>query len=175
MAYEYKQSYRRKLPHLHSPGATLFVTFRLGGTIPNNIITKWKSEKIWITQELERIDKLVKENAEKINKKHKERMTEYHRSWFVKFEDILHKEEAGPVWLKNLHIANIIADSLQYRDGKVYRLDAYCIMSNHVHVVFAPFLNERSLKEVKGSNPLRYESEEPTLGIIMQSLKGHTA
>ena len=35
-------------------------------------------------------------------------------------------------------IAKEIADSLHYRDGKMYCLDAYCIMSNHVHVVFTP-------------------------------------
>jgi putative transposase len=115
------------------------------------------------------------ENANEENKKYKERLIESHRFWFAKFADIFHKEETGPVWLKNSHIANLIADRLQYRDGKVYRLDAYCIMSNHVHIVFAPFLNESSLKEIKGSNPLRYESEEPTLSIIMQSLKGNSA
>lgn len=48
-------------------------------------------------------------------------------------------------------------------------------MSNHAHVVFKPLLSERSLIEVKGSNPLRFESTDPTIGAIMRSLKGYTA
>ena len=31
---DYKLHYRRNLPHLQPPGATLFVTFRLAGSIP---------------------------------------------------------------------------------------------------------------------------------------------
>ena len=29
-----------------------------------------------------------------------------------------------------------VKDSLHFLDGKKYRLDAYCLMSNHVHVGF---------------------------------------
>jgi len=31
---EYQISYRRHLPHLQPPGAILFITFRLAGSIP---------------------------------------------------------------------------------------------------------------------------------------------
>jgi len=48
-------------------------------------------------------------------------------------------------------------------------------MSNHVHTVFKPFLNDQSLHMVEGSHPLMYESADPTLGVIMKSLKGYTA
>ena len=77
--------------------------------------------------------------------------------------------------MKNSDVTNLVAESLKYRDGKVYTLIAFCIMSNHVHVVFTPLLNAHSLKEIPASNPLRYESDKPTLGAIMQSLKGYTA
>ncbi|MBS1794331.1 MAG: hypothetical protein JSS81_10780 [Acidobacteria bacterium] len=100
---------------------------------------------------------------------------DFQRRWFARFEEILDAGKSGPVWLKNPEIAALVADSLKYRDGKVYDLKAFTIMSNHVHAVFAPFLNFRSLREVAGSNPLKFESEAPTLGAIMQSLKGYTA
>lgn len=167
---EYKQFYRRKLPHRHSPGATLFLTFRLAGSIPKSVIEKWKQEKIWLEKEQERIL-----NNKTVNQNQKESFLEFQRRWFVKFEEVLHKEESDIVWLKNKDIANLVADSLKYRDGKVYKLIAFCIMSNHVHVVFKPLLTERSLKEVPNSNPLKFESDAPTLGEIMQSLKGYTA
>lgn len=65
-------------------------------------------------------------------------------------------------------------ESLLYRNGKVYRLIAFCIMSNHIHAVFTPLLNDRSLHEIRGEN-LRFESEEPPLSVIMHSLKSYTA
>jgi REP element-mobilizing transposase RayT len=167
---EYKQFYRRKLPHIHSPGATLFVTFRLAGSIPKSVIEKWKQEKIWLEKERERLAK----NAE-ITQNQKESFLEFNRRWFAKFEDVLHREESGTVWLKDENVANLVAESLKYRDGKVYKLHCFCVMPNHVHVIFTPFLNERTLTEVKYSNPLMFESSEPTLGEIMQSLKGYTA
>jgi putative transposase len=167
---EYKQFYRRKLPHIHSPGATLFVTFRLAGSLPKAVIEKWKQEKIWLEKEQQRIEKLSEsENNQK------EDFLNFHRRWFAKFEDVLHQEESNVVWLKDERVAELVADSLKYRDGKVYHLKAFCIMSNHVHVVFKPLLDEKSLKEIQGSNPLKFVSSIPTLGAIMQSLKGYTA
>jgi putative transposase len=61
------------------------------------------------------------------------------------------------------------------RDGGVYRLDAYCIMSNHVHVVLKPFLDERSLHVKKDYERLSYVSKNAPLGVIMHSLKSYTA
>lgn len=167
---EYKQFYRRKLPHIHSPGSTLFVTFRLAGSIPKAVIEKWKQERIWLEKERERL-----ENKDSVTENQKQDFIDFQRRWFAKFEDVLHKEETGIVWLKNSEVADLVADSLKYRDGKVYRLKAFCIMFNHVHVVFKPLLDEQSLREVRGSNPLKFESDAPTLGAIMQSLKGYTA
>lgn len=71
----------------------------------------------------------------------------------MKFEEILHKEETGPVWMKDPRVADLIQDSLHYRDGKVLRLDAYSVMSNHVHTVFKPFLTAGSLLPVPESRP----------------------
>jgi putative transposase len=48
-------------------------------------------------------------------------------------------------------------------------------MSNHVHVVFQPFLDERSLSVKKDAARLAYESKDPPLDVIMHSLKSYTA
>lgn len=167
---EYKQFYRRKLPHLHSPGATLFVTFRLAGSIPKSVIEQWKQEKLWLEKENER---LVKSGS--VSQTQKESLLQFQRRWFARFEDVLHKEESNVVWLKNEAVAAMIAENLKCRAGKYYKLICFCIMSNHVHVVFTPLLNEKSLTEVKYSNPRRFESKDATLGEIMKSLKGCTA
>ncbi len=159
MSYEYKQFYRRKLPHIHSPGSTLFVTFRLAGSIPKTVLQQWLAEKSL-------------RSRKKVND---ESQIEFGRRWFARFEDILHQAKTGPIWLANPHVAKIVSDGLKYRDERVYRLHAFCIMSNHTHVVFTPRLNDRSIVEVKDSNPLRFLSDAPTLGAIMKSLKGYTA
>lgn len=159
MRYDYKQFYRRKLPHRHSPGATLFVTFRLAGSIPKSVLERWLAEKALQ-------DRQPMKSESKV---------EFQRRWFSEFEDILHKAQTGPTWLSDPTVAKIVADSLKYRDDRDYRLHAYSIMSNHGHTLFTPMLNERSLIEIKGSSPLRFESTDPPLPAIMKSLKGYTA
>jgi len=82
------------------------------------------------------------------------------RRHFAMLENCLNKARVGPTWLLDSRIANIVAEALHYRDGKKYRLDAYSIMPNHVHVVFAPSINN--------GQPLALSS-------IMHSLKRNTA
>jgi hypothetical protein len=92
----------------------------------------------------------------------------------VKFEDALHKAKTGPIWLTDGSVAKIVSEALHRRDGDVYRLDAYCIMPNHVHAVFKPFLSARELREVMLPEGLHFISENEPLNVIMQSLKGWT-
>ena len=175
MPHPYKQFYRRKLPHIQPPNATFFVTFRLAGSVPKSVLEQWKQEKRWLENELDRVIRIGDVTNVEIDEQQKGRLLDFHRRWFVKFEEILHQEETGPVWMKDPRVADLIQESLHYRDGNVFRLDSYSIMSNHVHTVFKPFLNDQSLHMVEGSHPLMYESADPTLGVIMKSLKGYTA
>lgn len=159
MSYEYKQFSRRKLPHIHSPGSTIFTTFRLAGSIPKSTLNQWLAEKALRDKTVATADAEI----------------EFRRRWFARFEEILDKAAVGPRWLADPRVAQIVADSLNYRDQRVYDLSAYCIMSTHVHAVFTPFLNTASLTEIPDSHPVRFKSSEPTLSAIMQSLKGYTA
>ena len=171
----YKERTARKLPHFHPPGAILFVTFRLAGTVPRSVLRLYSAQKEWLKNETKRVDRLrLKDDSPEIQA-HAGRLREFHREWFVKFEEILHKAETGPTWLRDDQVAKVVADALHYRDGKVFRLDCYCIMPNHVHVVFAPFLSERELREKPSSEGLRFVSKNPPLDAIMKSLKGYTA
>lgn len=159
MSYEYKQFSRRKLPHIHSPGSTIFTTFRLAGSIPKSTLNQWLAEKALRDKTVATADAEI----------------EFRRRWFARFEEILDKAAVGPRWLADPRVAQIVADSLNYRDQRVYDLSAYCVMSTHVHAVFTPFLNTASLTEIPDSHPVRFKSSKPTLSAIMQSLKGYTA
>ena len=81
---------------------------------------------------------------------------------------LLDQAAVGPTWLKDTRIASMVADSLHHRDGRVYRLDAFTIMSNHVHTVFKPLPKPEI-------NRLSPDVEYFSLATIMQSLKGYTA
>jgi hypothetical protein len=50
----------------------------------------------------------------------------------------LDRATVGPKWLSDPRVTKLVYDALLYRDGKQYRLDAFSIMPNHVHVVFKP-------------------------------------
>lgn len=155
--FDYKPFYRRNLPHIQPPGATFFVTFHLARSLPRAVLQQWKMEKCQL------------DGVEDITFEQKQNHREWKQQWFQKFEKTLDNAQSGPLWLKDDRIAKEVAESLHYRDGKVYRLDAYCIMANHVHVVFAP-LAIQPAGEAQ-TNSLRYN----TLASIMQSLKGYTA
>jgi len=147
--FNYRPAYRRNLPHLQPPGATFFMTFRLAGSLPQSVVRQWKRERQWLAH-------LAETNAT-----HYELVKrDFERVWFRKFELILDGATVGPVWLNDERVASTVADSLHYRQGKVFRLDAFTIMANHVHTVI------KSLR-IGGAEGVTYHS----LATIMQSLK----
>ena len=81
-------------------------------------------------------------------------------SYFAGWDATLDKAKLGPRWLSQPEVAEIIKEAMHYRDGKVFDLHAFCIMSNHVHAVF---------------EPLSRSEWHSDLHKIMQSLKRHTA
>lgn len=173
--FDYKAFYRRNLPHVQPPGVTFFVTFHLAGSLPKRILEQWKSEKSHL---LKLHNDFGFAASEQVAFGQKQELHEWRRQWFQKFEKTLDNAQNGPLWLKDERIAKEVAESLHYRDGTVYRLDAYCIMANHVHIVFAPLPIESSETNTANSqdntaqtNSLCYN----TLSSIMQSLKGYIA
>ena len=176
--FDYKPFYRRNLPHIQPPGATFFVTFHLAGSLPRSVLQQWKSEK---TASSQCENKIYRSTDEHMTSDQKGKHEERERQWFRKIEKTLDDAQSGPVWLKNDQIAKEVADSMHYLDGKVYRLDAYCIMTNHVHAVFAPLSIQTS--DVAQTFSLRPNNNDAqtksfcyhTLSSIMQSLKGYTA
>jgi putative transposase len=156
--FKYRPSYRRNLPHIQPPGASFFMTFRLAGSLPQSVVKQWNVERQWLSH-------LAQTNPNHFDQvKH-----EFDRRWFAKFELLLDQATIGPTWLNDTRIATMLTESLHYRDGKVYRLDAFTIMSNHVHTVFKP-LPRGPINRVSPDDVQYY-----SLASIMHSLKGYTA
>jgi REP element-mobilizing transposase RayT len=173
---DFKQFTERHRPHIHQPGATLFITYRLAGSIAQPVLRQYKAKKQWIDDQFERANEAAKgQDTPELLKWH-DRVERFRREWFVKYEDVLHQASVGPTWLKDAAVAGEVTSVLRELDGSDYCLDAYCVMSNHIHAVFNPLLTETELVETRDENGrLSYASEHPGLARIMQTLKGRTA
>src|SRR6266851_6436125 len=145
--FDYKQFTERHRPHIHPPGATLLVTYRLAGSIPRATVRLYKAKKEWLADQLARVERAGHVADEPALAELTRRLVDFNREWFIKYEDILHKATSGPMWMKNERAADAVAKSLHKLNGKAYRLDAFSVMSNHVHAVFQPFLTENGLHE----------------------------
>ena len=149
---DYKQFSKRLRPHIHPPDAVLFVTYRLAGSVPKSTVCDYKARKEWLENELRRAQRVVQDDGAPELKKWLERIEKFNRDWFLKFEEILHHANHGPMWMRDERVAEIVAESLRRLDAKAYRLDAYSVMSNHVHTVIKPFVSETNLREIKGED-----------------------
>lgn len=101
-----------------------------------------------------------------------QRSEAFYRQWFGKFETALHQDKSGPHWLGKELVAKLVTKGLHHRDGRVYELEAYCVMPNHVHTVFTPYVPKVWVFQDRW----RWEPEDDAvLSTVMQSLKGYTA
>jgi REP element-mobilizing transposase RayT len=143
--------YRRNLPHIQVPGGTYFVTFRLAGSIPVDVLAQLHAEAEQTLSELE----AMPASPERTERLHLEE-----RRFFGRWDAYL-DQSRGPDWLLNSAIAKVVADAMRFYDGQRYDLLVYCIMSNHVHVVFTP-----RLKTAEAYTPLAQ---------IIHTMKGYSA
>jgi putative transposase len=169
---EVKTYYRRQLPHYQQPDSTFFVTFRLANSLPEEVIIHLKEENALQEKLLLRI---------KDEKDRNKKITDHRKQYFAKFDELLDKTGGGFHWLKDERVAEMLAESIHFRDGKEYELFAYCIMPNHVHLVFHVGRNAVSSNAISSSN----ENDVSRIGrngvssyivtSILQSLKKYTA
>lgn len=173
---DYKPFARRHRPHFQPFGSTLFITFRLAGSIPKSIVNDYRAKKLWLDNQVARARGLAREDDSPEVLKWLERLDTFTRMWFTKFEDILHRANCGPMWLQEDRLAERVAENLHRLDGIKYRLDAYSIMSNHVHTVFKLILPEELLiNRAERSNRKNLHADHPGLSGIMHAVKGRSA
>lgn len=145
--------YRRHLPHYQPQGVVFFVTFRLKNSLPYEIIESLQQERERAKVALHTLPECKRVSQNMLDDRH----------YFERWETYLNRADFGPRWLSQPEIADVVKEAFHYRDGKVFDLHAYCIMPNHVHVVFEP------------SSKSDCHSDLLPLNKIMQSLKRHTA
>jgi REP element-mobilizing transposase RayT len=126
---DYREFYRRSLPHIQPRGATFLVNFRLAGSLPAEVVERLRIE----ADQLKKSLMAIEDQEEKRLLRDKEQ-----QKLFVKWDDALHNSNTGPLWLKEDKIAEIVANSIRFHDGNWFDILAYCIMPNHVHLVLTP-------------------------------------
>ena len=126
---EHREFYYRHLPHWQPDGATLFVTFRLAGSLPGAIIAA-------LEEQCEREDEALR-SIQDVQECRKRAYLNTRRA-FGRWDTALDNATTGPQWLANSQIAAIVVEALHYRHDRVYDLLAFCVMPNHVHLVCTP-------------------------------------
>jgi type I restriction enzyme R subunit len=113
-----------RLPHWHQPGVYCFVTWRMGDSLPREVLEEWSAEReAWLRQ-------------------HPEPWTEATEiEYFDRFSRRMDKWVAagkGSCPFRDPSLARIVGDTLQHFDGQHFELVSYVVMPNHVHVLFRP-------------------------------------
>ena len=112
------------LPHWEQDGTTCFVTFRLADAMPQEKLDEWRAEKeLWLKRNPEPWDM--------------ETEIIYHERFGEQINRYL-DSNYGSCVLQEPQIRKIVEDSLAHFDGERYRLFAFVVMPNHVHVLFTP-------------------------------------
>ncbi len=109
---------RGYIPHWEIEGATYFVTYRLADSLPRHVIERLKEER----------RALKRSGADHYAVQHA-------------FATALDREldsSYGAAHLKDGRIAAAVVENLKHFADQRYELIAWCVMPNHVHVVFTP-------------------------------------
>lgn len=142
--------YHRKLPHIQPAEATFFVTFRLAGSMPVEMIRQLRENHALLERGiLTQNDLTEKERRELIYAEQKR--------LFAATDEFLDTNPNGPYWLREQAEAEVVAEAMRFYDQKHYDLLSYCIMPNHVHMMITLL------------------PDAPLLFKIMQNLKRYTA
>ena len=108
---------RGRLPHWEVDAATYFVTFRLRDSLPREIARNLYLER-------ERMFRHASTDAER---------TRLDQAFGIRLDQFL-DTGYGSCILRDY--GDLMATALKYRDGTEYDLQAWCVMPNHVHVMF---------------------------------------
>ena len=129
---------RGYLPHVKREGAVYFVTFRLADSLPEAVLLKIQGQR---AERLRRF--LADQEARKqgVTPPCQDTLEEIERNYFREIERFL-EQGSGECLLQRPDVAGIVATALRFFDRQRYRLDAWVIMPNHVHVVLWPMPNQ---------------------------------
>ena len=117
---------RGYLPHWEMEGAIYSVTFRLGDSLPQELLSRLEFER-------KDIVRTAKQLGRDLTDAEKRQLADL-RGRLDEALDAGH----GACQLARPEVAEMVYQALHFFDGQRYVLVAACVMPNHVHAVFAP-------------------------------------
>jgi REP element-mobilizing transposase RayT len=119
---------RGRLPHWEKDSATYFITFRLPDSLPHSVLDEIELEKKNILNTADQLGRALSSDERR-------RMAQLSS---VRIEHYL-DSGAGACKLKDPKVAGMLRETFWHFEERRYRLSAWCIMPNHVHVVVRLF------------------------------------
>ncbi|MEZ0485844.1 transposase [Fibrella aquatica] len=115
------KQYYRDLPHIQPVYAIFFVTARLHGSLPMAVLEQLREEQTRAN--------LLDNQQTKVDKVNQRKRD------FARFDTCLDNPQNGPYWLAKPAVANVLMEAIRYRHDVHFELVAFCVMSNHYHLV----------------------------------------
>lgn len=143
---------RGRLPYWDKEEGLYFLTFHVADSLPRPVLTK-------ISQRHRILEAARRLNANLLPEQ-KTLLAEYSPARLEEFFD----RGAGACPFRDQRIAGSMAAVLRFRHGKHYRLLAWCIMPNHVHVVVRLFPGHELSKTVKAWKNFSAKTANQVLG-----------
>ncbi len=113
-----------KLPHWQCHEAIYHISFRLADSVPQSVSERWLHERECLIANEKRHGKVVSEKTER-------RVQYLYSEQIEKYLDAGY----GKCYLCKIEIAEMVANAFTHFDNVRYRIHAWCIMPNHVHVI----------------------------------------
>lgn len=139
--------YERNLPHWYPEGKALFVTWRLCGSLPP---PAWHQAGTQSGSDMP--DRPSARGLE--SPRHRPRTSQAGKR-FLDMDQKLDSLPTGPKWLADERVASAVVSVLRRGDNELahYRLHAFVLMPNHVHILMEPRIDPvRALGGIKGAS-----------------------
>lgn len=151
-----QRSYTRHLPHEVPEGFPIFLTWNLKGAMPRAAIEK-------LVKERERLEKQAPRSGELIAA----RKLREDKLIFAMADRFLDMATDGPLHLKDPQAAKFVEDSILFGALERYALLAWCVMTNHVHVLLTPIWELKKITQgLKGFTAYEINSIQDARGRI---------
>ncbi len=121
------------LPHWEQLNAFYFITWRTADSIPKEVFERWHVEReTWLRSH--GIEPSLEDWQRELEMLPEPQHQEFYRLFTAKWHGML-DECHGECVLRQSPLSQIVEDSLRHFDEERYRLEAFVVMPNHVHVL----------------------------------------
>ena len=132
------------LPHWTQQGGVYAITFRLANSIPSDVLESYRRDRAQLENDLACAKLFPDPTASQ------HQLADLTNKLALLYESSIGAAldaGTGPCHLRDERVATLVLDALRHFDGQRYRLLAWCIMPNHVHLIIQP-LEGRPLAEI---------------------------